>query len=338
MSQQLLNEFQEKIAQESSCDATSLINTDLIGYAQQVADLACLENHDNAQYVLHTVLNNLLKIDYYLPTGKNDKGCDRSPTLFTIKQIFITAFLKNLESRIDKDSLYKRGSFRSWWDSTLSDLKACPHDLFSYLSEKGTAGELEEFIRQDASVHVPFDDSLALMQVGTRGKIKEEFFDNFSDEIGHGEEGESEDHLSMFNRMIETLSIDTHDMDTVSWQAKACANFLMIVSIYRSLHYVGIGYMGCVEYLTPGRFSHIVKAGRRLGYPDSTMNFYIQHSECDIKHSEGWLHHVILPAVEHMPESAGQIAKGLMYRLTVSDLFWSNIYSSFTVSPRVKQA
>lgn len=335
MSESILNEFKSGISREILKGTTKSINTDLVNQSQKIADLA-FEGNQDALNVLHTFLNDLLKIDYFLPEADKNFNVDRSPTIFSIKQIFITEFMDYLETKFDQSKLYKGGNFKEWWKSSIADFETCPHPLFQYLSEEGTADALKEFIRQDATVHVPFDDSLALMQVGTRGEIKDEFFENFSDEVGHG--GEGEDHMGMFARMIQEFGIDAKDMETVSWQAKACANLLMIVSLYRSMYYIGIGYMGCVEGLTPGRFSHIVKAGRRLGYKDSTLNFYIQHSECDLEHAEGWVDHVIMPTVEKYPESAEAISKGLLYRLAISDLFWSSIQNALPQPEKRKAA
>jgi hypothetical protein len=179
----------------------------------------------------------------------------------------------------------------------------------------------------DATVHVPFNDALAFMQVGTRGETKSAFFENFSDEVGHGEAGA--DHLDVFNKMLNDLNINPQKNTNLPWQALACGNMLMILSLYRSLFFFGIGYMGCLEAHTPGRFKQIIEAGRRLGLSDETLKFYVEHAECDDGHADGWLDHVIIPTVQANPHKAHEVAKGLLYRFCIADSFWRTLLDSF---------
>lgn len=323
-----INNLKKIISEELKSNKDFNINEALLEDAKKLSVMAFVQENKEALDSVHTLLNNLLKLEYFIPAAENEAKADLSANIFSVKSIFIKDFLNYLESKFDKMKLYTGGDFKNWWNTTISNLEECPHNVFKYLAEKGTDVELKEFIRQDATVHVPFHDSLALMQVGTRGEVKDEFFENFSDEVGHGGE-DKEDHMIMFDHMIQELKIDATNIDAVSWQAKACGNLLMILSLYRSLYHVGIGYMGCVESLTPGRFKHIVQAGRRLGYTDEILDFYIEHSECDTEHAQGWVDHVIMPTINKNPATAENISKGLLYRLTISEIFWSKIEGGF---------
>jgi hypothetical protein len=300
----------------------------LLQTLEKVAQNAFVDKQESSLKFAHQLLNELLKYDFYIPKPSQNIGIDRSAALFAIKQMFVRYFLESLYCELDESNLFIKGNFADWWKSEISKYEDCPHLLFEYLSEKGSLQDLKEFIRHDASVHVAFSDLLALMQVGTRAAVKCEFFKNFSDEVGCGED--TGDHLEMFKQTLDSLALETLPTADIYWQALACANLLMIVSCYRSLYYVGIGYIGCLEALTAGRFKHITLAGQKNGLNKKMLRFYTEHSECDGGHAEAWLNRVIIPTIEQFPDSVADISRGLLYRLSVSNVFWNKIYQKLS--------
>lgn len=299
-----------------------------------LADIKALHSFERGSldevetYEFQLTLNKLLCLNFQTKSAQYSRQIDYLPKITEIA--FTNKLFEWLDLQLISDE-YLDSSFPDIWKKKIDSHFPCPHLLFTLLAEKSSIDDLKAFIAHDAAVHVPFHDVLAFMQIGTRGKEKVEFLENFSDEVG-GHDGH-DDHLQIFDEMLNSLNITPLSDEDISWQALACANTLMALSINRNLYFEAIGYLGCLETLTPARFNKVLQATRRLGIADSNCRFYIEHAECDLEHAEGWITEILIPAANQSIEAKYKITKGLEYRLFISKLFWDHIAEQLFPTP-----
>jgi pyrroloquinoline quinone (PQQ) biosynthesis protein C len=270
------------------------------------------------------VLNGILKKNYnILPSEETLENLSVFRKVIEIE--FSKIFIEWLRDEINIPTPSQNNKFETEWFQLTQNLTESPHELFDNLANFANLESFKGFIAHDAAVHVPFHDTLAFMQIGTRGAIKNEFLENFSDEVG-GENG-AEDHLKVFSDMLKKLKVNTLGTEEKLSGALICANTLMILSLHREFYYEGIGYLGCLEHLTPSRFSNVLKAGRRLSISESDLDFYVEHAECDVEHAEAWVSDILTPVADGSIVSNKKILDGVRMRLFVSNLFWGQLNS-----------
>lgn len=304
-----------QVAQDSSPEVEAEARARAVRLAQ--AAFSCRD--PVALNLCHRILYNLLRarIGLYRPDG------DRLIMPFAVEQILLTEFLNSETQRIDiPDMPVDPDKIVDWWDRVLEPYIECPHPLFGFLERDASPGQFRAFLLHDLGVHVPFDDVLASLVIGTQGGIRAEILTNLSDELGVA--GNEQTHMMMATDMANALGIHIGLGSTI-WEALACANSLIAYGIYRSLFPEAVGYLGCLEALTPARFRMLGLGGERTGIAHERLRYYFEHVEVDDDHSSGWLRNVIVPLVKSDERNALRIRRGVGHRLKVSEQFWDAI-------------
>lgn len=310
---------QRKNQPEWTMNSASVVEQ-TIATARMMGESAFLERHDHALKICHRVLFELLMMR--LQPIKST--ADRDVELFTIQQVLTEQFLHS-ELALSRPISFpaEPEGFCDWWNSMLEPYVECPHEVFRYLESEASLAQYKLFLKQDLSVHVPYDDVIACLLVGTRGTAKRALYTNLSDEIGRDNNLQS--HMSLLDALANYVEVRVRpDVDTM-WEALACANVMMFLCQYRSLFPEAIGYLGCLEYLTPSRFRLLAAAGRRLNFPTQVLQFYLEHVDVDSNHASDWLNEIIVPVIHSTPEIIERVANGLCLRLHLSKVFWDKV-------------
>lgn len=276
---------------------------------------------NDSLHALHVSLNEIL----YRRFNHTEDQVECSPLMFEVQQNIIKAQLYADLRAIEGEPLPESAhAFERWFDERSQLNGRSPHPLFDFIETLATAEQFRRFIEIEAGVHVSFDDVIALAQVGVRGAPKSEFFHNLEDEVGNPDP--SKFHLTMFERLVKGLGISSICRSTLPWEALACGNYMMFLAYFRNFYAYCVGYLGCLEALTPARFGYIARGGARLGIDATLLNYHAEHSELDVEHAYGWLHNIILPMIrESGVQTSRDIATGVRLRELVAQRYWDAV-------------
>lgn len=281
-------------------------------------------------HALHLGLNEIL----FRQFNHARNHVERSALMFEIQQRMIDAQLEADLRAIKGEPLPESADEFERWFNKRCVLNGRPaHPLFDFLETQANAEQFRRFIEIEAGVHVAFDDVLSLAQVGVRGMPRGEFLRNLEDEVGGSDA--SKFHLAMFERVVAGLGIRTIRRLSLPWEALACGNYLMFLAYFRCFHRYCIGYLGCLEAMTPDRFGRIARGGVRLGIAPVLLKYHAEHSTLDENHTQGWLRHVLLPVIrEHGAPASRDIARGVRLRERVAKRYWDAVLNELAESAR----
>lgn len=267
---------------------------------------------------LHCTLYSLYAGRVAVPWDKDWKNLDdpRYDHLrHTIEVAWAADEQRSLELVLTK--LPKVADFPTWAAQFCQfDRSNVTHPLFDFLCHQATHKQLREFIFQETPFDIHFGDILAMMLPGMYGAPKAEVASNFWDEMGRGSDPAM--HRELRLQMTRLLHIeDTHYLDA----ERFCVEELRLANMYfhgvfnRSLLPQALGMMLATEMMVPGRLNRQIQGWRRLGWPDSSMTYLLEHVVVDVEHSRGWLENVIKPLLAVQPHLLGDIALGMARRL-----------------------
>ncbi|BAN22478.1 putative uncharacterized protein [Caballeronia insecticola] len=285
---------------------------------------------EDSLHALHASLNEIL----FRRFNRTRDHVERSPLMFEVQQRIIEAQLDaDLQSFKEESLPQSADAFEHWYDARSRLDGRTPHRLFDFIQTQANEAQFRRFIEVEAGVHVSFDDVLALAQVGVRGAPKSEFFHNLQDEVGSTNPDKF--HLTMFERLVEGLGIRSISRDALPWEALACGSYMMFLAHFRDFYLYCVGYLGCLEAITPARFGSIARGGARLGVDESLLDYYAEHSVLDTQHAQGWLHNIILPAIyENGAQTSRDIATGVRLRECVAERYWDAMLAELTAPRR----
>jgi len=284
-------------------------------------------HRSDSLHALHVSLHEILHRRF----NNTGDSVERAPLMFEMQQQIIQAQLSADLRLIGETQLPESADQFERWFNERSDLGGrAPHRLFDFIEIEASLDQFRRFIAVEASVHVSFDDVIALAQVGVRGEPRREFFRNLQDEIGTSDS--SEFHLTMFENLVTGLGVRPIDRTAVPWEALTCGNYMMFLSYFRHFYPYCIGYLGHLEALTPARFGCIARGGARLGVTAPLLAYHSEHSELDAEHAQGWLRNVILPAIRANDSIrlSREIATGVLLRECVSQRYWNAMLAELT--------
>jgi hypothetical protein len=197
------------------------------------------------------------------------------------------------------------------WFSALEQTGPGQHDeLFPWLAESATYGQMCWFLQQEMAGEAGFDDLVALSQLKLPARPKLEMARNYWDEMGQGTEG------GMHGPMLARLGAALPKTDTPPvWETLALGNLMVALATNRCYAYQSIGALGVIELTAPGRAT-LVNAGlKRLQFDGAVRRYYALHATLDVRHSQTWNREVLAPLVAENPSVAPRIAEGALLRL-----------------------
>ena len=209
----------------------------------------------------------------------------------------------------------------------MKDHAAFDHACYKdFIGKRASKQDLRYYLIQETCLDPKFDDLLALMKIGLKGKIKMEIAHNYWDEMGNGNLEEVHTHL--FDASLKDLGVSAEDIDKeVSYESIRSGNFSSALCLNRDYVYKAIGYFGVTEYLAPRRFKHVIEAWKRESLPPAGILYHDLHIVVDVGHANGWFNNVIEPLCKLSQEFANEIFIGAAIRLNTSAEYLDSLQS-----------
>lgn len=201
-------------------------------------------------------------------------------------------------------------AFLEWFAELEQNGPGQGDDLFPWLAETASYGQMCWFLQQEMAGEAGFDDLVALSQLKLPARPKLEMARNYWDEMGQGTEG------GMHGPMLARLgaALPASDVRPV-WETLALGNLMVALATNRCYAYQSIGALGVIELTAPGRAT-LVNAGlKRLHFEGAVRRYYALHATLDVRHSQTWNREVLAPLVAENPAVASRIAEGALLRL-----------------------
>jgi pyrroloquinoline quinone (PQQ) biosynthesis protein C len=215
------------------------------------------------------------------------------------------------------DQLPDAAGFPAWAQAYCqADRSNVSHPLFSFLCERATQAQLREFLFQETPFDIHFGDMLAMMLPGVYGGAKAELSKNFWDEMGHGVPAVM--HRELRLQMTRSLGLDDHlylDAERFCVEELRLANMYFHAVTHRSLLPQALGMMLATELMVPGRLDQQIQGWRRVGWPEASMRYLLEHVVVDVEHAHGWMEEVVNPLLACRPRLMAEIALGMARRL-----------------------
>ncbi len=299
------------------------------GAAQGAAMLA---QRAQAQHELHTALQLLLSVQSAQPHtwGARNSACGRVTALRSeLFRPFLKYELQQADAQIEGAPPADSGRLIAWLRELNARHIASRHPLFDYLQTAASLDDVKQFFDQEAAVDARFDDLVALAQIGYDGDIKQEFADNYADELGAGDPERA--HSLLFAH----TSAYVHGFGGGSGQAEAwtetlaCANLQTGMALDRNQSWRLAGYLAAFEENAPDRCQRLLDACVRHGMERAKLAYLSEHVHADVGHAQGLFERVVAPIASFHPEAAREIAEGFCLRLVSSAAYCDALLACF---------
>ena len=225
-------------------------------------------------------------------------------------------------------------AFVEWFETLKTEGHGQGDPLFPWLADLASDEQMRWFLTQEAAGEAGFDDLVALTQVKLPDEAKLELARNYWDEMGRGNAGGM--HGPMLSKVVETLGLTPTIQDTV-WESLALANTMTAFATVRRYAWQSVGALGVVELTAPSRVSLVAAGLKRLGHPPAVRKYFELHANLDVKHSQDWNEHALLPLAREVPESLPFIAEGALMRLLCGERCFK-AYRDYLWSPARRMA
>ncbi len=207
--------------------------------------------------------------------------------------------------------------------------EASHHPLFAYLRDAAPLSHVKTFFFQEGMVDARFDDLIALAQVGFDGSVKDEYAENFADEMGHGDPDRV--HANLF-RATRDYILDYGPSSILASpfaETLACSNMQLGMALDRRHVWRLAGYLTAFELNAPSRCQQLVHACERLGMERRGLGYLTEHIDADVGHTEGLFEEVIRPLAAVDRRAPLELVQGFLLRLQTSRDYCDAILGSF---------
>src|SRR5437660_260347 len=226
--------------------------------AEADSDAAYKGDQDKLKSI-HHALTLIYEREFSMPSPEQT-SFNLSGPICDIASIIETFLLDYEEQFIDPaifDDMPGNGErYITWLRKLIHDHKASNHPFYEeFIHYKANRADLKYYLVQETTLDPRFDDSLAFMQLGTRGQVKMEMANNYWDEMGNGDFRNV--HTALFAQALDDLGVTPeYIQENLALGAEISGNLSACMVLYRRHFYKAIGYFGVTEYLVPRRFKH----------------------------------------------------------------------------------
>lgn len=322
---------------EPSLDAVTAANPGLSEYvrrhAAEIARRAFIEGDADALGIAHRSLFHIYEQHVLMP----DRAAVRHqfhPLVVTIQhelesrwQEFETARCRLPEKEIPSDP----DEYSRYFQEAFQRHPATHHPVYDYLRDEASRDQIIQYFTWDAPLNLRFYDVLVMSMIGTAGAARQELIENLLDETGRG--NDSDAHTSLFRETLDYAGCDPSSIDPISalpWQGLAGYNISLNLALHRKYHFRLIGNMAVTEQIDPPNYEKLLRGCDRVGFTDARkLSYYSMHVVQEIAHGEGWMRHVMLPALARDPEAGREMLVGALLRLNTMTDYYDALLASF---------
>jgi hypothetical protein len=245
------------------------------------------------------------------------------------------AWNRHLENGIKHAFPKSKKEFKTWYFSVNEDYKTAVKPFFDYFSQRASLEELALYLAFEQQIDGSFDDTVALAQIGLKGKAKMVLGENYWDEMGNG--NEKDVHTIMFANSVNYLEAvlkksrpDINIANHIPTEALANGNMLMMYANRRKYIPRLLGAIGILEDTAPDRFKCTVTLMKRYNLSEEVLRYHEVHVCCDCRHGEDILDHVLIASVmQGDQEYLHEVCKGVVIRLNVAIDYYKSLERCF---------
>ncbi len=320
------------ISELDGADAASTWN--LFARAHTLCDLAFLQNHEELRAEFHQTLSELFAMNSASPHTWGARN-QQSRVAYALRKLLWERFFGHelaLLSELDVDPVPEDpDALVQYLKEVNEDHIASHHPIFSYLCDQAPLVHVKSFFYQEGSVDARFDDLIALAQIGMDGLVKEEYAENFADEMGHGNPDRV--HTTLFNRtshyVLHFRGKNENILEQPSTEALACSNIQLGMAYDRRHAWRLAGYLAAFEFNASTRCDQLVSACTRHGMQRNQLNYLTEHIDADAAHADGLFEEIIKPLAASDRRASLEIAQGFLLRLQTSTDYCDALLNGF---------
>jgi hypothetical protein len=234
------------------------------------------------------------------------------------------------ETTLDLDQIPKDPrEFNRWLRSYCENHSLFEHPLLDYL-KKNDLEDFRAYFYYGDMLDLPQVELYARSMIGLPDESPRiEISKNYWDEMGVGIQSQchgiwAERFLDNLNLLDDDRDIEQHFFDIPE---KCIEKFILAqyIALTRGNWLKVIGHLGATEIYDPKLNVTMIELGRKFGFDDKTLEYFIQHIKVDAIHSRDWLNKVVKPIIEEDPEYRFEIARGAELNLTAMQRSFDDI-------------
>ncbi|WP_146192739.1 iron-containing redox enzyme family protein [Sulfoacidibacillus thermotolerans] len=309
------------ISELDSADATTTWN--LFARAHTLCDLAFFPHNEALRAEFHLALSELFAMHSAKPHTWLARN-QLSRVAFELRKILWERYFGHELTRLrelDVDPVPENPDALVQYLKEVNEYHiASNHPVFSYLCDEAPLVDVKSFFYQEGSVDARFDDLIALAQIGLDGPAKDEYAENFADEMGHGDPDRV--HTTLFEQTSDYVlgfcGKNEKVMTQPTTEALACSNIQLGMAYDRRHTWRLAGYLAAFELNAPKRCEQLVSACTRHGMKRDQLGYLTEHIDADVGHAEGLFDRIIKPLALYDRRAPVEIAQGFLLRLQTS--------------------
>ncbi len=289
-----------------------------------LARQAFLERQPNALEEAHQVLRRLYDLQL-APVHAPEAEHQYNTQLMAVRVELERAWIQSELASVSPQSIVPgeaASAIRSAW-------KAHPsfdHPIFDFMEFGASREQIALYFICDYALNMRFYDLIALACLGVDEEARCEVAANLWDEVGRGER--SRTHVTLYRNVLDQIgsSGDREDyLAMLGWEGLAGYNLLMHLALARRQHFRYIGALAITELSDPNQYAKLLRGCTRAGIgmdAPGVLDYYQEHVTVDALHGEGWIEHVIEPAIRDHPTHSSEIMEGAILRMNSTLRYW----------------
>jgi len=205
--------------------------------------------------------------------------------------------------------------------------------LSAYLRRDASWEQMCDFLRERSVQQLKESDPQSFLLPRLTGSAKVALAEIQYDEYGGGRADHLHQHL--YAEAMTAVGLDaTYGayVEDISAVSLASANVMSLFALHRRLRACGIGHFAAFEASSPVPSRRIAAGLDRLGMPEATATYFLEHVEADSVHEQVAARDLCGAFVGDHPDSAGDVLFGAACALHLDALSGEEILARWAVA------
>lgn len=226
------------------------------------------------------------------------------------------------------------------FDKLLKNHRVTHHPLQDLMANKADEAAMKKILRAESAMSARFLTfvSMSFVQAqkvrpgqAERTQTQLAILENMEDELGNGKDLSR--HSTMFSQMLTEANVTVsgdplQELAAFDWRAIAGMNTFYYLGTHQKNFYLMMGALYAGEASSCVSYPSFVKGLGRLNSTASNSEFYNQHSELDLTHSEEWLREGVMPLLKESKAVPEDIVVGFIMALDTMAGYYDALFDS----------